>query len=337
MNFYRPAFLWFIPIISGLLFQFSFVSPIPDSHPKQNRNKPGVTNIVFKSADGGQTWQDISEGLPENGEEAGSFADATGLYLRDRNGIYHAQSNAAAPSWKKERFLLPGNPESIAPGKAGIFAYNTNGNFLQQTKGTGVWQPVYRNFPGKEVRTIFETARGTVFIPTGFWTSSSRLYKSTDNGKTWKPLLAGALVMKIVESDGVLLATGLKGILRSTDEGETWETVISEGGLGMDVERIKGGFAAITFNSASRTSRVRTSYDAGKTWQPIDAGLPADYSISSITQVGNNLFCCHANGLFRSSDKGKTWKVLLPAAEGKVLNLYVSGNVIYAISRKKGC
>jgi photosystem II stability/assembly factor-like uncharacterized protein len=113
--------------------------------------------------------------------------------------------------------------------------------------------------------------------------------------------------------------------------------VLSEGGLGMDIERINGGFAAITFNSASRTSRVRTSYDAGKTWQPIDAGLPADYSISSITQVGNKFFCCHARGIFRSSDKGKTWKLLLPAAEGKILNIYGSGNVIYAISRKKGC
>jgi hypothetical protein len=139
MNFYRPAFLWFIPIISGLLFQFSFEFPITESQQKLNRNKPAVRNIVFKSADGGQTWQDISRGLPENGEEAGAFANETGLYLRDRNGIYHSQSNATAPSWQKVRFPLAGNPESIAPGKAGIFAYNTNGNFLQQAKGTGVW------------------------------------------------------------------------------------------------------------------------------------------------------------------------------------------------------
>ena len=64
----------------------------------------------------------------------------------------------------------------------------------------------------------------------------------------------------------------MRGIIRSTDDGENWALVISEGGVGIDVEQIKGGFAAITYSSASKTRRVRTSYDGGKTWQPIDAG-----------------------------------------------------------------
>ena len=80
--------------------------------------------------------------------------------------------------------------------------------------------------------------------------------------------------MKLVESNGVLVATSMRGIIRSTDDGENWALVISEGGVGIDVERIQGGFAAITFNTQSNTRRVRTSYDGGKTWQPIDAGLP---------------------------------------------------------------
>jgi len=37
-------------------------------------------NIVFKSTDGGQTWQDISEGLPENLQRDGFFANESGLY-----------------------------------------------------------------------------------------------------------------------------------------------------------------------------------------------------------------------------------------------------------------
>jgi photosystem II stability/assembly factor-like uncharacterized protein len=82
---------------------------------------------------------------------------------------------------------------------------------------------------------------------------------------------------------------------------------------------------------------VRTSYDGGKTWQPIDEGLPAQLSISSIIQVGDYFFCGHPDGIFRSSDKGKTWKLLLPSIEGKVFNLAVSGNVIYAIPRNFGC
>ena len=143
--------------------------------------------------------------------------------------------------------------------------------------------------------------------------------------------------MKLIESNGVLMATCHNGILRSTDDGENWDCVIREGGVGIAVESIKGGFAAITYNTVSETRRVRTSYDGGKTWQPIDADLPATLSIASIIQVGENFFCGHTDGIYRSSDKGKTWKLLLPSIENKVFNLSVSGNVIYAIPRNGGC
>jgi photosystem II stability/assembly factor-like uncharacterized protein len=337
MKIYSLAFL--------LLFQFPFAgiealefpasSLITDSQQKLNRNKSVAVNIVFKSTDGGQTWQDISEGLPENlrgdgFQRDGFFANDSGLHLRAGNGIYHSKPNSTAPFWKKE--IFPDKQGSIAPGKTGIFAYNYDGQFLQKINGTSVWSPMYTNFQQKEVRTVFETVGGTVFIG-----SNNGLFKSTNSGKTWKHVHTGGWVMKLVESNGVLLATSQGGIVRSTDEGENWDSVISEGGVGIAVECIKGGFAAITYNTESKTRRVRTSYDGGKTWQPIDAGLPASLSIASIIEVGDFFFCGHPTGIFRLSDKGKTWKLLLPSIENQVFNLSVSGNVIYAIPRGGGC
>ena len=152
---------------------------------------------------------------------------------------------------------------------------------------------MYTNFQEKEVRTVFETAGGTVFIG-----CDNGLFKSTNSGKTWKQVHTGGWVMKLVESNGVLMATSQSGILRSTDDGENWDCVISEGGVGIAVERINGGFAAITYNTKSETRRVRTSYDGGKTWQPIDAGLPANLSIASIIQVGEYFFCGHPDRHF---------------------------------------
>ena len=187
-------------------------------------------------------------------------------------------------------------------------------------------------FPRKQIRTVFETAGGAVVIG-----CDNGIFKSTNSGKAWKQVLTGGWVIKIVESNGVLIATSMSGIIRSTDDGENWDVVISEGGVGIDVTPIKGGFAAITFNTQSETRRVRTSYDGGKTWQPIDAGLPADLRIASIIQVGEYFFCGHPAGIFRSSDSGKTWKLLPPSIEDKVFNLFVSGNVIYAIPRNGGC
>src|SRR6185436_2449580 len=128
MKIFSLAFLWYIPIISGLLFLYPFVFPITDSQQKLNKNKPGVANIVFKTVDGGQTWQDISEGLPEpvkDDDGVGrnvSFANDNGLYLTDGNGLYHSKPNATAPFWTKE--FIPDEHSSITPGKTGIFAYN---------------------------------------------------------------------------------------------------------------------------------------------------------------------------------------------------------------------
>jgi photosystem II stability/assembly factor-like uncharacterized protein len=82
---------------------------------------------------------------------------------------------------------------------------------------------------------------------------------------------------------------------------------------------------------------VRTSYDGGKTWQAIDAGLPPSLSIASIVQVGESFFCGHPSGIYKSSDQGKTWQLMLPSMGNKVFNLSVSGNVIYAIPRNGGC
>lgn len=332
--------------LAGLLLSLSFTcnqapdfsqaSQLPDSLENQQRDKTGTANIVFRSADNGQTWQDISDGLPEpvkddnGGGRKAFFADDNGIWLTDGNGIYHSKPNFTAPFWTKA--FIPDERNNITPGKDGIYAYNSLSGILQKTIGTSVWSPVFTDFKDKRVRGVLETAGGTIFI-----SSDKGLFKSTDRGETWKTIPAGGLGGKIVESNGVLLTTGPRGIMRSTDDGENWFWVIKEGGVGIDVAQIKGGFAAITYSSASKTRRVRTSYDGGKTWQPIDAGLPAQLSISSIIQVGENFFCGHPDGIFRSSDMGKTWKLLLPSIEGKVFNLSVSGNMIYAIPRNAGC
>lgn len=323
-----------------LLFQLSLIldpgfklkqSSLPDYKQKQ---KPAAANIIFKSSDGGQTWQDVSEGLPENLQEDGIptdgfLANEQGIYLRAGNAIYQSKPNSTAPVWEKQ--LVPDDHSGFVAGKTGMLAIKSGGQLLKKANGTGLWTPVYADFKGKSVRAVFEIG-DNVFI-----TCDWGLYKYDDSEKSWERVYDEGSVMKVVASDGVLLATSRTGIIRSTDDGKHWVNVLSEGGVGIAVERIKGGFAAITYNRETETRRVRTSYDGGKTWQPIDADLPPSLYTASITEVGQYMFCGHAAGIYRSSDKGKTWQLLLPAIENKVFNLFVSGNSIYAIPRSGGC
>ena len=289
-----------------------------------------TANIIFQSIDGGQTWQDVSAELPGD-KSVDCFLVQNGeVFLGDANGLYRSQITPAASVWEKE-YMLNAGITDVFPGLAGPYAYSSRDGFFQNIS-KGIWISVFPDMKGQSVRTILETPDGTVFVG-----RDNGIFKSADHGKTWKHVFEDGIVLNMVASGGVLLGGGQQGILRSTDGGEHWDWVLTEGGVGISTERIAGGFAAITYNTESKTRRVRISTDGGKTWLPIDAGLPPQASIASIKQVGEVFFCGHPDGIFRSDDRGKTWKLVLPAVGKKVFNLSVSGNVMYAIPRDGGC
>lgn len=181
--------------------------------------------------------------------------------------------------------------------------------------------------------------------------------KSTDGGKTWHAISEGLPVIEkptnTFNSAGVLISTGSKGIRRSTDNGKHWEWVVREGGVGIAVERIQGGFAAIAYNTATKSRRIHISLDNGKTWKVISDGLPPSMFTSSIKQMGKYLICGHSDGIFRSADMGKTWNRVHPGvdiditdlkfittgnnAPKNVFRIHVSGNTLYAIPGSAGC
>lgn len=326
---------------------FSSSAPISDTRSTyQNRVDP--TNIIYQSIDGGETWLDISGGLPELEQPEGFFAGASEVYLRTKGALYRSKGNLKTPAWEKESVpVLRGT--QIAFNGSGVIAYSYDGYVYQKSPSSGGWLPIYTNLKKHSVQTIFNASDGSVFLSTG-----RSLSKSVDQARSWK-LVENSAVDAIVESSGVLLATGQKGIMRSTDNGDHWEWVISEGGVGIAIERIDGGFAAISYNSKTESRRIHVSFDNGKSWKAIDAGLPPSSSISSIKQLGNSLFVGHPNGIFRSWDMGKTWHRvhgsvdnesnvleaawnLVPSKEDKrVFKLYVSGKVLYAVARNGGC
>ncbi|OAQ39558.1 hypothetical protein A5893_08155 [Pedobacter psychrophilus] len=182
--------------------------------------------------------------------------------------------------------------------------------------------------------------------------------KSTDGGQTWqdfKQVLPEIKHYSAVKGDGVIISTSQDGIKRSTDNGEHWQWIIKEGEVGIAVERIEGGFAALSYSTATKSRRIHISLDNGETWKAIDEGLRPSSLISSIKQVGKYLICGHPDGIFHSADQGKTWNRVLrgvnnneflfdiykwnsPFQEPKyVFRIYESENILYATAVPAGC
>jgi photosystem II stability/assembly factor-like uncharacterized protein len=298
---------------------------------KVPKKTAAAANIIFRSSDGGQTWQDVSAGLPQDVQLNCVFASGNNIFLGSEDGLIRSSSTAtAAPVWQKD-FFLDNEVWGLFAGKTGPIAFTHGNRFLQQMTG-GLWQPMFADLRDKLIRTMLETPDGTLFVG-----CDNGILKSSDHGKTWKQVFDDGIILNMVESNGVILGGGQKGILRSTDGGEHWDWALSEGGVGISTERIEGGFAVITYNTESETRRVRISTDGGKNWKAIDAGLSPSSSIASIKQVGEYFFCGHPEGIFRSADQGKTWKLVFPSIGKKVFNLSVLGKVIYAVPRNSGC
>jgi photosystem II stability/assembly factor-like uncharacterized protein len=360
MHFLQLTLLYCLLTFSG--------EPSTETRVAQPKAERAAKNSIFQSKDGGKTWQDISPGLPQQQDGDDYFATEDGLYVNTGDRIYHNKPNSNVPFWNEEHF--PYQHYSITPGKTGMFAFN-GAKLLYKPNGSTVWSPLSTDAKIKDVRTVYETSNGTVFMG-----SDNGLYRSTDQRKSWKQVQTGDWGMDIVESEGVLIGTGQKGIMRSTDKGEHWEWVISEGGVGIAVERMEGGFAAISYCSSTASRRIRISLDGGTTWQAIDESLQPSLNISSVKQMGAYLFVGHPDGVFRSSDMGKTWNIVHPGVDQnefkdaktphtadstvsktrnivatdsvfnpnasprdtrRVFKIYVSGNIVYAVARHAGC
>jgi hypothetical protein len=254
--------------------------------------------------------------------------------------------------------------ETVACSSSGVMAFNySEGKVYQQTPA-GTWLPIDAKFKTTWMPMIFETSGGTLFHnPDG------GLYRSADKGRSWNNVMKGGIA-RLVEENNVLVGTTQTGIIRSTDNGETWEAVISEGGVGIAIERVDGGLAAISYCVSTKTRRIHLSTDSGKTWRAVDKGLQS-LSISSIKQIGKYLIVGHPDGIYRSADRGKTWNLVHSTGcnvfkvandktwnavhsssdsvqvvngtntssvdDRKVFEIYKVGNVLYAVARYFGC
>lgn len=290
---------------------------------------PTPASIVFQSVDAGQTWQDLSDGLPVYFEAGRVYADNNEIYLASEEGLYHRSTSIVAPMWVKED-LLGDKITDIYPGQSGMYASSYGKGFYKGIPGTGIWKSMHDALDDKTVRTVLEASDGAVFVG-----CESGIYKSVDGGNSWKQVYNKGGVNNLTASGDVLLCGTYTGLQRSTDGGEHWEQVLTDDGSAYKTKRIEGGFITITGGGAwqdNNPNKLYTSADEGKTWQSIDAGLPLIRDIYDVAQAGKYIFCSTDAGISRSADGGKTWEfVRVRANEKEMFNLAVSGQMVFAV------
>jgi len=182
--------------------------------------------------------------------------------------------------------------------------------------------------------TVFVAATGDLWEPGG----ERGVYKTTDGGKTWKPVLkvdddtgANDLVMD-AENSQILYATTYQrrrsaccmngggpgsGIWKSTDAGETWTRLKSGipdgplGRIGLDVSRKHSNilYASIEgpVQAAARGGRGAAAGDEGPGAAPAGAQAGGG-GAGGFGRGGGPVNPNDPTGLYRSDDAGGTWR-----------------------------
>ena len=204
----------------------------------------GAQNGIYKSTDGGATFQRIINGFPPN---IGLFAWS----LTASGGNVVAAVTV---------LLSPSEPLD------NIFYSSDNGSTWQQA-----------NVPLDPTAVIAVASDGSSLAYAGVFGQSSfvtGLYKSTDAGVTWafRPALMVDIERLAVNGSNVLAATLFTGFY-STDFGETW-AVSTPGfcppfGCGVATYTLRGSSIF-----AGNTAGMFLSTDSGASWADINQGFP---------------------------------------------------------------
>jgi hypothetical protein len=237
-------------------------------------------NWLYKSTDDGKTWVQI-------GAQSGLIDyQIMGLATNDKGWIF------------------------AATGYLGLFRSKDDGETWEEltgNRGNGLPQDIYEASIGITPRN--EIFVGGLVIETGKFADNAGVWKSTDDGDTWK--------------------VGNAGLPRYQRSIPPYDTIIASGRsfafLGDTVFTCTGGDVPYEIGRPYDFNRVCKSSDGGTTWVFSDSGIPARTPLRAMTSTGESIFTGgvhifydstnthEANKVYRSRD-GANWEPVLTAS-----------------------
>ncbi|RQH15526.1 hypothetical protein D5R40_24735 [Okeania hirsuta] len=307
-----------------------------------------VRNNLYRSSDGGASWQRITKGLDysslfitdlelsqQNDGLAflGTLGD--GIYRSSDKGLTWQNTSEGLDELAIDHIIVSPTSSKI------VLASISDRLYLTQNSGES-WQQVFQS--KSPIDTLGFSNDGKLVIAT----NTNELLVSRDSGATWQasdraasglPLDSPIVAIESMPGGAVgsmSLATETQGIFQTTDQGKTWtkQAIPIANELVQDLKIIPGSQnAPQLFVSTANTGLF---YWDGQEWQPRTQGLIIDPQAKGMKQPsftelefstdGSVSFLAGFDGLFKSEDQGQKWQDLETILRSTVVAMAVSNN-----------
>ena len=344
-----------------------------------------VNGGVWKSDDFGRTWNPIFDAEPTQsiGAIAVAPSDPNIVYVASGEGLARPdlsvgdgiyKSTDAGKTWTHVGLrnsqgipalaVDPRDPNRVFAAVLGHpFGANDERGIYLSTDGGQNWQRVLSkdaNVGGSDVE-IDPSNPDTVYaslweVRLGPWEDGNQysgtgggLFKSTDGGKTWRPLTNGLPkgIIQVNASVAASLPSRLYasvatnepsvGIYRSDDSGETWSRVTTDprpalriGGGDLIIPRVDPKNPDIVYSTSIVTMR---SADGGKTWSSF-RGAPGgdDYQNLWINpNIPSIMLLTSDQGALVTANGGQTWSSWYNQPTGQMYHVATSNSFPYLV------
>jgi photosystem II stability/assembly factor-like uncharacterized protein len=298
---------------------------------------------LFKSRDGGATWQPISDGL--SGDVMTVAIDRSSsstIYAGSNRGVF--KSTNGALNWSAvTRGMDAVSVRTLAVAHANTMYAGTDLGVFKSTDGGTSWSASGLN-PSAFGLPSYEGVSGLVLDPNNSDTiyacisgAGHGVFKSIDGGASWvfkrsaaSFLEDGGFFAMAIDpiNSNIIYASGFANyydntyyfVEKSNDGGENWTEILNNqtGPLLVDSDNPNTIYLGLWHS-------VGKSIDGGATWNYFTNGLPA----SSINQLAldpgnsNTIYAAtghqgyeqdHDTGVFKSTDGGESWNGVGPSA-----------------------
>jgi photosystem II stability/assembly factor-like uncharacterized protein len=233
----------------------------------------GSDDGLFVSADGGYTWagRDIRPASPVQ-----CFAAAGGRVFggTKTEGVFFTKD--AGRTWHQiSKGLTSLNVRSLAAQGSVVYAGTDSEGVFVLGDGAEAWAPFGSHLP--EGSQVFDLAIKDAWVYAALY--SKGLYRLAASGGSWQRVGDVEPLRFLVHGESLLAGLNPGGVYRSTNEGRTWHLA---GGLTDRSPTWVLGDAGPNVLVGTSPEGVSISHDAGGSWKPSAAGLPAGAAVVAL-------------------------------------------------------